>query len=407
MRILIIVDVYPPEISSAGHLMQELAEGLSEKGNEITVVTSYPRHYLDSDGREKILKASLHEKGVRVIRIKTLPLRKVNFIIRGISQLILPLLFLRKIEQTIKGDLDAVIVYSPPLPLGLIGKRIKNDYGAKFILNVQDIFPQNAIDLGILKNKLLIKFFEIIEKNVYKNADVITFNSEGGRKFLIEKKRIPSEKIITLHNWIDPAPYQDVTKNLYFRKRYKIEGKFIFVFAGVMGPAQGLDFLVKVAKEVSENKNIVFLLIGDGMEKEKIKKMIADLSLKNVIVENFISKEDYPCLLKEVDVGVVCLSAKNRTAFIPGKFLGYLAAGLPVVAFLNKESDGFTIINESKCGYASESEDLNRAKEIINRIYSEKNILKHMGNSGYNYLLKKFTLDATIKKFEELFKKNI
>jgi colanic acid biosynthesis glycosyl transferase WcaI len=407
MKILIVSDVYPPEISSAGHLMKELAEGLNKKGHQITVATSYPRSYLDSQEESKKLALSSVEDGINVIRIKTLPLRKVNFILRGISQLFLPFLFLNKIKEQVKGNIDVTIIYSPPILLGLMAKRIKKLYNSKVILNVQDIFPQNAIDLGILKNKILIKLFEKIEKTAYKNADIITFNSDGGRKFLIEKKGLSPEKVITFYNWIDPKPYQNLEKKISFREEYNLQEKFIFLFAGVMGPAQELDFLIKVAKEVSDIKDVVFLLVGDGMEKEKLEKMIKEYSLSNVVIKPFISKDNYPYLLKDVDVGMVCLSIKNKTPFIPGKFLGYLAAGKPIVAFLNKESDGFPLIEKASCGYAVISDDEKKAAEMIRKIYKEKNNLENFSKSGKEYTQNNLTIDVSIKKFEELFEKLI
>ena len=403
MNILIVVDVYPPEISSAGHLMEELAGGLTKRGHRVTVITSYPQYYLNSGVKNESFKTFSIENNIEVIRVKTLPLHKVNFIVRGISQLLLPYLFFRKIKKFVKRKIDVVIVYSPPLPLGLVGSKVKNCYGSKFILNVQDIFPQNAIDLGILKNKLLIKFFELIEKKVYQSADRITFHSEGGRRFLIEKRKISPEKVVTLPNWIDPTPYQNLTKDISFRKQYGLERKLVFLFAGIMGPAQGLDFLIKVAREVSDIKDIVFLLVGDGMEKEKIQKMVREHSLTNIIIKPFVPKEDYPYLLKDVDVGVVCLSPRNKTPFIPGKFMGYLAAGLPIVAFLNKESDGFSLIKEVNCGYAVSSDNLEGAVEIVRKMYKGREQFEQIGKNGFNYLLNNFTIDICIERFEKLF----
>ena len=178
-NILIAADVYPPEVSSAAHLMQELAEGLKKHGHNVWVVTSYPKHYLPKKFQEKVFDEFHEENGGKIIRVKTLPLHKVNFIIRGISQLLLPFLFFRRIKEYVNA-LDAAIVYSPPLPLALIGGMVKRKYGAKFILNLQDIFPQNAIDLGVLKgwkHKPAIWVFERIERKVYKTANKITFHS--------------------------------------------------------------------------------------------------------------------------------------------------------------------------------------------------------------------------------------
>ncbi len=402
-NILIIADIYPPEVSSAAHLMKELAEGLKKRGHNIWVITTYPRYYLPKELEGQKFELFSDEAGIKVIRVKTPPLKKVNFIIRGIFQLLLPFLFFQKAKKLIRGKLDVVIIYSPPLPLATIGIKIKKYFGAKFILNIQDIFPQNAVDLEILKNKLLVKFFEAIEKNVYKSADLITFHSEGGRRFLIERKGVSVTKIITLPNWIDLAPYQNLTKDISFRKQWDLQKKFIFLFAGIMGPAQGLDFLIEIVKEVSSIKDVVFLLVGDGMEKEKIEKMISHYALSNVIVKPFVSKDDYPYLAKEADVGVVCLSSKNKTAFVPGKILGYMAASKPIVAFLNQESDGFEVIREAKCGYAVKADDLDKAVEIVRKIYNEKDKLKELGDNGFKYVLNNFTIDVCLNKLEKLF----
>jgi len=404
MKILIVADVYPPEVSSAANLMQELAQGLKKRSHKITVVTSYPRHYLTEALKGKKFQIFSDEGGIDVIRIKVLPHHKVNFIIRGISQLILPFLFFAKIKKFIK-QIDAVIVYSPPLPLALVGGMIKKKYGAKFILNIQDIFPQNAIDLGILKgwkHKPAVWLFEWLEKKIYKEADKITFHSEGGRKFLIDKKEVPENKIITLPNWIDLAPYQNLTSDISFRKQYGLEGKFIFLFAGIMGPAQGLDFLMEVAKKVSDLKDVVFLLVGDGMEKEKIEKLIGNYGLKNVIIKPFVSKDEYPYLVKDADVGLVCLSPNNKTPFVPGKFLGYLAAAKPALAFLNKESDGFALTNEAGCGYAVPSDNLEEAVRIIKKMHAERNKLSQFGQNGFVYAKNNLSLKVCLDKIEKL-----
>ncbi|KKQ22695.1 hypothetical protein A2999_01165 [Candidatus Wolfebacteria bacterium RIFCSPLOWO2_01_FULL_38_11] len=406
MKILIVADVYPPEVSSAANLMKELAEGLKKKGHNVWVATTYPKYYLPKELEGQKFELFSDENGIKVIRVKTTPLKKVNFIIRGVSQLFLPFLFFFKIKKYIHEKLDVAIVYSPPLPLALTGGMIKRYYKAKFILSIQDIFPQNAIDLGILsgwKYKPVIWFFEWLEKKIYKEADKITFHSDGGRKFLIEKKGVPAEKIITLHNWIDIEPFKNLSQNISFRKKFGLNGKFVFVFGGIMGPAQGLEFMVRVAKNVSDLKDLVFLLVGDGTEKPKIEKEINDLNVKNVIIKPFVSKEEYPYLVKDFDVGFVCLSGNNKTSFVPGKILGYMAAGKPILAFLNKESDGFVALKEANCGYAVNADNLEEAEKITRKIYAEKDKLKEMGENGFKYASDNLTVGAVVEKLEKSF----
>lgn len=403
MNILLITDSYPPEIRSASHLMQELAEELVKRGHEITVVTSYPQYNLTQDSRDKLFEEFTVENNVNLIRIKTLPLHKVNYFIRGISQLVLPYIFFSKIKQYIKNKIEVVIVYSPPLSLAIAGLKVKKKYSAGFILNVQDIFPQNAIDLGILKNSLLISFFERMERKAYEGADKITAHSENNMRFLIEKKQLSQNKVSILHNWIDTAPYTNEKRTGFFRKEYGLDNKFIFLFAGVIGPSQGLDLIINAAREVRDFGNIVFLLVGDGTEKDNLIKMAESFSLGNVLFKPFVSKEEYPRLVKDADVGIVCLSSKNKTPVVPGKILGYMAASIPVVAFLNKESDGHIIIKDAKCGYSSTSDDYKKAIEIIIKIYKGRDALKTYGENGFKYVSSHFTKDICIDNLEKLF----
>jgi colanic acid biosynthesis glycosyl transferase WcaI len=241
-----------------------------------------------------------------------------------------------------------------------------------------------------------------MEKRAYREADKITFHSEGGRKFLIEKKGVPEEKITTIHNWVEIEPYHNLAGDLSFRKQYGLDDKFIILFAGIMGPAQGLEFIVDIAKKVSDIKDIVFLFVGDGMEEEKIEEKIKEYGLKNIIIKPFVSKEDYYYLVRDADVGLVCLSAKNKTPFVPGKFLGYMAAGKPVLAFLNKESDGFELVKGAKCGYATVSGNLEEAVLLVRKMFQEKNDLNQIGKSGLDYARKNLEAGVIIEKIEKL-----
>ena len=263
MNILLVTNSYPPEIRSISYMMKELAEELSLKGHQVTVVTYWPKDNLTEEAAKDKFEVCSLENRLRVIRVKTLPLRKVNFIIRGISELTSPYFFWRQIKKFVKQPPDAVIVYISPLPLALVGNKAKKAFGSKYLLNIQDIFPQNAIDLGILKNKLLIKFFKYTEKKAYRCADKITTHTESSRKFLITKKQVPPDKISIVHNWIDVSRYISARKTDLFRKKHGLEDKFVFLFAGIIGPAQGLDLIIKVANELREISDICFLFVGD------------------------------------------------------------------------------------------------------------------------------------------------
>ncbi|CUT07048.1 Glycosyltransferase involved in cell wall bisynthesis [Candidatus Kryptonium thompsonii] len=396
MNILLITDSYPPEIRSASYLMKELAEGLKERGYKVYVATSYPQYNLTEEQREQIYPEYSHEDGIDIIRIKTLPHHKVSFIIRGISQLTMPKIFENKIKKYV-SKADIIIVYSPPLTLATLGGKLKKIYSAKFILNIQDIFPQNAIDLGVIKNPLLIKFFEVIERKAYEEADLIFVHSEGNLEFLKQKHQNLSEKFAVLHNWVNTKEFEEVKRTGKFRKLFNLDNKFIILFAGVMGPSQGLEFVIEVAERIKDLKDVVFLLVGDGMEREKLQELVKKKRLNNVLFKPFISKEEYPYLVKDCDVGLVCLTNKNKTPVVPSKILGCMAAGIPVIAFLNKESDGHFIIKDAKCGFSCVYGDLIKAEEIIRQLYNNPNRIQ-MGVNGFEYVKRHFERDMCIQK---------
>jgi len=404
-RFLIITDSYPPEIRSASHLMQELAEGLRDRNYDVIVCTSYPKYNLSDELEKTKFPECAVEHGIKVIRVKTLPHHKVNFIIRGIAQLSMPEIFYRKILKYVGDKIDYVIVYSPPLPLAKVGEKIKKIFGAKYLLNVQDIFPQNAIDLGVLKNKLLIKFFEKMEYYAYKYADIVTVHSEGNFDFLFKRYPEFNGKFYILHNWIDVKSFEGVLRTNEFRKKFGLENKFIILFAGVIGPSQGLDFVVEVANKIKDIEEICFLIVGDGIYKEKLKSLVREKKLTNVIFKPFVSKADYPKLVADCDVGLVTLSSLNKTPVVPSKMLGYMAARKPVLAFLNRESDGHRIIKIAECGYSCFSNDVDEAVEITKKIYFNKDKLENMGNNGYQFVKENFDRDVILDKIEELLKK--
>lgn len=407
MTILLITSSYPPEIRSSSHLMQELAEELAIREHKVIVATTYPKCNLAEKLKGNKFKKYSTENNIDVIRINTPlpPHQKTNFMMRGISHLVLPYLYFFYIKKYIKKKkIGTVIVYSPPLTLAILGEKIKKTYVSKFILNIQDIFPQNAIDLGVLKNSFFIKLFERIEKRAYRNADIIAVHSSSNRKFLIREKNLPPHKVSTMYNWIDSSPCKKPVESDRYRKKYGLEKKFIFFFGGVMGPSQGLDLIIDAARELRRIDDLTILLVGDGLEKEKLQGLVRDNSLENVVFQNFVSKEDYRTLLAEIDVGLVCLSAANKTPVVPGKILSYMAAAVPVLAFLNKESDGIHIIRQAKCGYSEVSDNARKAANMMLNIYKERDKLPEYGKNGFNFATAHFSKKICVDKLEGLLK---
>jgi len=382
--------------------MYDLANRLKGKGHYITVLTSFPQYNLTEDIKTQIQKYTLmtDENGIRVIRIKTLPIHNVGHTVRGISQLTLPILF--SWGGRLAGAQDISIVYSPPLPLGLVAYLIRKVKGAPFIFNVQDLFPQNIIDLGILKQPIIIKFFRGMENFVYRKADHITVHSSGNRGYLLSMGITP-EKVSILHNWVDLDEFKvDGIPNPIIENK-EFYQKFIVFFGGVMGYAQDLETVVDCANLLKNEPHILFLLLGDGAEKSALIQKSQSLGLNNIKFAHFVSKQDFPLWVHASNVGLVTLKKSMKTPVVPSKILAYMAASRPVLASLNEESDGIRIVEEARCGINVPAGNPSAMADAILNLSANREETRAMGQRGRLYAEKHFSIDACINQYEEIF----
>ncbi len=400
MRILLVTDSYPPEIRSASHLMLELAQELDHRGHEVTVITTWPEYNLDHSAGQRSFKEMESEQGIKVLRIKTLPHHNVNYLVRGLSQLLMPLQFLKKLRQY-KIKSDAAVIYSPPLPLALVGTWLRRS-GVRTLLNIQDLFPQNAIDLNILRNSLQIKFFQALERFAYRTSDIVTVHSEGNRKMLLTQHPTLAPKLKLLHNWVDLDHHSANRTAVDFKKKWGITQKYIAVFAGVMGPSQYLDLVLEIAGQLQDESDLLFLMVGDGKEKARLQGIASEKGLKNVRFEGFISREVYPDLLGVCSIGLVCLSPQNKTPVVPGKILGHMAAGLPVAAFVHTASDTHALIAAAQCGTSANSGDIDECVQALRSLLAQSSAFANIGLSGKNYAAENFSKEVCVSELMTL-----
>ncbi|MCM0034309.1 MAG: glycosyltransferase family 4 protein [Burkholderiaceae bacterium] len=380
--------------------MLELAQELKHRGHDVTVITTWPEYNLDQAIEHKKFSEFEIEDGINVIRVKTLPHHNVNYIVRGLSQLLMPLQFLLKLKRY-KIKTDAVVVYSPPLPLALVGSWLRKN-GVRNILNIQDLFPQNAIDLGILRSNAQIKFFKALEKYAYKTADIVTVHSEGNRKMLLEQQDNIESKLKLLHNWVDVEHHSSEHSTVNFKQKWTIHQKHVAVFAGVMGPSQYLDLILMIAEQMQDQTDLLFLLVGDGKEKERLQALAKTKGLSNVRFEGFISRDIYPDLLNACSIGLVCLSPQNKTPVVPGKILGHMAAGLPVAAFLHTTSDAHQMISNANCGVSANSADVQECVRVMKDLLSRESEFDRIGLAGKQYAKQHFSKEVCVSQLEAM-----
>ncbi len=386
MRILLLTDAFPPEVRSSSHLMYELAEDLAGRGHQVTVVTCEPRYNLapTPSGQASNAEPPATPEAFTVIRVRSAAIHNVSHWRRGLGQLYLPLAFYRAARRLPRQD--AILVYSPPLTLGLAAHWLAQRWRAGFVLNVQDLFPQNAIDLGALRNPLLIAFFRRLEQYVYRHADAVSVHSAGNAAWL-RAARVPEAKLHIIPNWVDLEPYAATPRGSAnrFRRELELGEKFVVLFAGVMGYAQDMETMVEAAARLRDEPRILFLLVGDGSERLGVERRVAELGLTNVRLLPFVSREDYPALVAAADVGLVTLKKTMKTPVVPSKLATYMAAARPVVAALNSESDACALVREAGCGVLVPPGDAAAMASAIRSLVEQPQQAAELGARGRDY----------------------
>ena len=405
MKILLITNYFPPEIGAASHLFWDLATGLISKGHEVSVLSGFPRYnvkkevYLNYKNRNK--KVIVEKKnGIDIIRVYMPFFETQSLLAKGVEHLFLPYFFSKGINSI--GKLDAIITCSPPVSLVFVGYFLKKKYNAKLIMGIQDIFPQNAIDIKALKDPLSITFFRLQEKLAYKLSDHITVHSEGNADYLIKKAHLPPSKVSVIYNWVDTDFIRPLPKINKFSQQYGLTDKFVVSFAGTMGISQDMEIILKAADELRDKKDIVFLLIGDGLKRKWVEDFVKEKKLQNVLLLPMQPKEIYPWILASSNIGLVTLKKDVKTPVVPSKILSIMASGRPIVAALPKDGDAPKLIKKAGAGLVVDAGDCEDFAQAILTIYKSESLEKQFGAQGRNFAENELSKEVGVLRFEKL-----
>lgn len=388
MKILFLLLDYSKDDNHLG-LYKELVYEFRNRGEEVYIATISEKKY----GLETHLTK---ENEVNVLRIKTGNMFGVSFIEKGITNLTLGSLFKKEINKYFNNiKFDLIVHHTPPITFTPVIDHLRVKYKTKSYLILRDIFPQNAVDLGIIKNRLLFNFFRKKEKKLYEKSDFIGCMSPGNIEY-IEKynSEVNKNKLHILRNWGKIKPILNINRKDIREKYGFLENDFILVFGGNMGKPQGLEFLLELAEEYKEKKDIKFLLIGKGNEKNRLQTIKKEKKLENVIFLDFIPREEYEVLTGACDIGIVSLHSSFTIPNIPSKTVDYCKLSLPILAVVDKNTDYPEILEmEAKCGLASIYGDLEKYKENLEKLYNDFELRRMFGKNGREYYEKELGVE--------------
>ncbi|MBI3680406.1 MAG: glycosyltransferase family 4 protein [Acidobacteria bacterium] len=400
MHILFLSNYWPPEIGASSHLTFEMGETLVGFGHRVTVVTGFPTYNLPSLPPKYRGRWLFEEEmaGMRVLRIAVPGSQAQSKVRRGWAHLASPALYALR---TLPVDtVDVVYTVSPPLPMGLSASAVATRFGAPCCLGVQDLFPQNAIDLGLLRNHALIRFLEAMERATYRSAEAITVHSEGNRRYVVSRGGRP-ERVQVVPNWVDTEWIRPGNSNNEVRRTASLNGEFLVVFAGTMGWSQGLGVVVDAARQLASEPDLAFLLVGDGTDRANLESKASGLS--NVRFLSMQPKELYPSVLAAADACLVTLRPEVATPVVPSKLLTIMAAERPVLASLPLFGDAPQIISESGCGITCPAGDAKALAQAVLFLKNQRTVASEMARRGRRFAEANFSRVACVRRFERVF----
>jgi glycosyltransferase involved in cell wall biosynthesis len=283
---------------------------------------------------------------------------------------------------------------------------LKEQFHCPFFLILWDLFPQNAKDLGLIKNSIVFNYFKAQEKKNLSAFNYIGCMSKGNKEYVNKNYQyIDKNSLLEFPLWSKIKEKKDIDVSL-IRKKYDLELKdFILVFGGNMGKPQSLENVIDLAKEVNLLKDIKFLFVGQGTEVSRLKEKVHNYKLHNVIFKDFIPREDYENLIGACDVGIVSLDKRFTIPNFPSKTMDYLKLSLPILASLDRcamNDYGSLLENEMKAGLCSEALDMDNYKRNLIRLYEDKEFYMELSINGRKYYEHAFNVENNYKRIKNI-----
>ncbi len=403
MRIVLFTQYYFPESVAIPH---ELAKGLVRRGHSVVSVTGFPNypHGKVYDGYKQKLWQMDEIDGVKVIRLPVYPDHSFSIIKRFtcfLSLAITSSLF----GPIFSGPVDVIFVFHT-LTLGFPALLLGLFRNCPIIFNLQDMYPESLTTVKMSKNSLIYRSVNRVANFIYEKSTAISVLSPGFKKHLI-MKGVNRRKIHIIYNWADGEVYMPNVRDEQLAFEWGMKDRFNVVFAGNMGPPQGLHNVIEAARILSDVSGIQFVLIGDGIDKESLVKAVRSHNLQNVcfIPRQPVSK--MPGFYALADALLVHLIDEPLFEItIPGKTQGYLACGKPIL--MSVKGDAANLVLEAGAGLVARPSDpldlANAVRELYKMPLEQRTT---MGANGRKFFLENLTIEGSLDKYETLFQKVI
>ncbi len=391
-------------ISSLPHISQhsislDLIHQLQEQGHQVYAVCAIER-------RENENTHISCEAGCTVLRVRVGNNKKTNLIEKGLTTLLLPRRYISAIKRYFADvKFDLVLYPTPPVTQVETVAFIKKRDGAKSYLLLKDIFPQNAVDIGMMTKRglkgVLYRYFRAKEQKLYAISDHIGCMSQANVDYLLQHNpQIDPAKVEICPNAIEvqDKSVEEETRAL-LRKKYGIpQDKKVFIYGGNLGRPQGIGFVMECLKEQKGNPEAYFLVVGDGTEYGKLRTWFETEKPANMQLIARLPKEEYDRLVAACDVGMIFLDHRFTIPNFPSRLLAYTQAKIPVLACTDPNTDIGKVITEGGFGWWCESNDTAAFAHCVEQALHSQ--LQSMGQKGFEYLQEHYAADKAARTIE-------
>ena len=366
MKIALIADTFPPLRNSGAVQLRDLSREFVTQGHQLTVILP------SWEIKEDFLLEEM--EGFQVLRLKSPRTKDVNYARRTLSEFLMPFFMKRGYKKSPLRDekWDGVAWYAPSIFHAPFVNDLKKSSDCKGYLIIRDIFPEWAVDMGLMGRGGIYRFFSAVARYQYSVADVIGVQTPGNLSYFEVWKKSKGKKLVVLQNWLADTKPDSCSISI---NRTTLAGRKIFVYAGNMGVAQGMDILIDLADKLKDRRDIGFLFVGRGSEAKRLADEASKRSLNNIEFKDEIHPDEIPALYAQCSVGIVSLDQRHKSHNIPGKFLSYMQSGIPVLANINPGNDLAEIIRGEGVGVVCENADILdlecKAKALINSVETD------------------------------------
>ena len=390
---ILYITLSKPRLSEHG-IYPDLVRALKRASHKVTIV------YAASPGDQKRTELT-KEDGVTLLKVVVGENFNVGLIRKGINTIKMEPLLKRGIRKYLKNEhYDLCIYATPPVTFAGVVEYCKKLFGVRTFLMLKDIFPRNAVDIGLFKEGSLIhRFFRNKERKLYAISDRIGCMSEGNLQYIMEHEPwIEKDKLLVFPNTIELEPHSAPVSCI----KASSAGVTSFVFGGNLGKPQAIDFLISAIgdERLAARSDIAFYIVGQGSEKDKVQR--AAQRLDNLTFIDMLPPDEYDRLMERMDVGIISLDHRFTIPNYPSRILSYMKAGKPVLACTDEVTDIRELVEDKgRFGLWVSSEDRDGFVDAVIRLSGDEKMRREMGQRGFEYLRDNFEVGLSVRLLEE------